>query len=99
MNSYGVNQYTLRRRPIGTIIMSWFGAVLSIFVAMPIGNMLVANVAAFRPCSINSSGITVASCGKTSVDITDLILSGLFFGAVMLVVCAVTHAIRMTRKS
>lgn len=99
MNSYGVNQYTLRRRPVGTIIMSWLGVVVSSFVALPIGNMLVGNVAGFRPCSINSSGITVSSCGKSSVDITDLILAGLFFGAVMLVVCAVTHAIRMTRKS
>lgn len=31
--------------------------------------------------------------------ITDLIMAVLFFGAVMIVVSAVTHAIRMTRQS
>ena len=100
MNSVGINQYTYRqRRPLGVILWSWVGAIVSLAFMVPAGFMLVADAAAYRPCSINSSGLTLSTCGRRSVDISDLVLLGLFIGAVLLVVGACTHAVRMSRKA
>lgn len=99
MNSLGLNQYTLQRRAPGVIAASWLGALVSLPIAAPFVGLFIANAAAFRPCSINSSGLSVSSCGKSGADVTDLIVVGLFIGAVALVICAFTHAIRMTRKA
>jgi len=99
MNSLGLNQYTLQRRAPGVIISSWAAALISIPIAYPIAGMFVAAAASFRPCSINSSGLSISNCGKSAADVSDLFLAAMFFGAVALVVCAFTHAIRMTRKS
>jgi hypothetical protein len=99
MNSLGINQYTLQRRAPSVILWSWFGALISIPIAWPIASMFVAGAASFRPCSINSSGLSVSACGKSAASTTDLFLLVMFFGAIALVLCAFTHAIRMTRKS
>ena len=99
MNNAGVNQYSYQRRPAGTSIWSWLGVLLSLLVLIPAGGMVVADAGAYRPCSINTSGLSVRVCGRHAVDITDLLLLALFIGALLLVVCAVTHAIRMSRKT
>lgn len=99
MNSLGVNQYSLQRRPPGVIISSWIGALISIPIAYPVAGMFLAAAASFRPCSINSSGLSVSSCGKSAADISDLFLAAMFVGALALVICTFTHAIRMTRKA
>ena len=98
MNSLGLNQYTYQRRPFGIIIWSWLGAVASLLFLFPAGSMVLADAAAYRPCSINTTGITVNACGRKSLDVSDLVLFGLFIGALLLVACAVTHATRMSRK-
>ena len=99
MNNAGINQYTLQRRPIGTIIWSWVAAVASLLFLVPAGGMVVADAAAYRPCSINSSGLSVRVCGRRSLDMSDLVLIGLFLGALLIVICATTHAVRMSRKT
>lgn len=99
MNSLGINQYSYQRRPISVIIWSWIGALLSIGLLVPAAAMVLADASAYRPCSINTSGLSVSDCGKRGVQISDLIVLVLFVAAVLLVICAVTHAIRMTRKS
>ena len=98
MNNAGVNQYTYQRRPMSTIVWSWLGALVSLLFLAPAGGMLLADAAAYRPCSINSSGLSVAVCGRRSLDSSDLVLIGLFFGALLIVICASTHAIRMSRR-
>ncbi|MDL2342039.1 MAG: hypothetical protein QFB87_03105 [Patescibacteria group bacterium] len=99
MNSLGINQYSYQRRPISTIVWSWVGALVSLLLLIPAGGMVVADISAYRSCSINTSGLTVSACGKHSVDVSDLIIIGLFIGTVLLVICAVTHALRMSRKT
>lgn len=99
MNNAGINQYSYQRRPISTIIWSWLGALISLLFLVPAGAMVVADAAAYRSCSINSSGLSVSVCGRHSVGVSDLVLIGLFLGALLIVICAATHAVRMTRKS
>ena len=82
-----------------TIIWSWLGALVSIMFLVPAGGMVAADAAAYRPCSINSSGLTVSVCGRRSLDMSDLVLIGLFIGALLIVICATTHAVRMSRKT
>ncbi|MBC7707897.1 hypothetical protein H7Y63_01605 [Polaromonas sp.] len=99
MNSLGVNQYSYQRRPISTIMWSWLGVAFSLLLLVPAAGMVVADASSYRSCSINTSGLTVSACGKSAVDISDLVLLGIFLGSVLLVICAVTHALRMSRKS
>ena len=99
MNNAGINQYSYQRRSAGVIVWSWLGVVLSVLVLVPAGGMVVVDAKAYRPCSINSSGLSVSTCGRHSVDITDLLLLALFIGSLLLVICTVTHAIRMSRKT
>ena len=99
MNNAGINQYSYTRRPTSTIIWSWLGALTSLLFLVPAGAMVVADAAAYRPCSINSSGLSVSVCGRHAVDFSDLLLLGLFFGALLIVISATTHAVRMSRKT
>ena len=99
MNNAGINQYSYTRRSASTIIWSWLGAFVSLLFLVPAGGMVVADAAAYRPCSINSSGLSVSVCGRHAVDLSDLLLLGLFIGALLIVACAVTHAVRMSRKT
>lgn len=99
MNSIGINQYTLQRRSVSVILWSWSGFFVSVGIMVLAGAMVYADASAYRPCSINSSGLSIVSCGKRSVDVSDLIIAGLFIGAVLLVISALTHAVRMSRKA
>ncbi len=99
MNNAGVNQYSYHRRPVGTIVWSWLGAFVSLLFLVPAGAMVVADAAAYRPCSINSSGLSVSVCGRHAINLSDLVLLGLCIGALLIVICATTHAVRMSRKT
>lgn len=99
MNNAGINQYSYkRRRSVGVIIWSWLGALLSVLLLLPVGGMVVADVTSYRPCSINTTGLSISECGRRSVGIADLVLLALFVGSVLLAVSAVTYAFRITRK-
>ena len=99
MNNAGINQYTYQRRPFGKIVWSWLAALVSLLFLVPSGGMVAADAAAYRPCSINSSGLSVSVCGRRSLDSSDLVLIGLFLGASLIVICATTHAVRMSRRT
>ena len=60
MNNAGINQYSYQRRPVGIIIWSWLGVILSLLVLVPAAGMVVVDAKAYRPCSINSSGLSVS---------------------------------------
>src|SRR5688500_2889627 len=99
MNNMGVNQYTnARRRSPKAIIWSWIGVLASLLFLIPTGAMLMASIESLRPCSVNSSGLSIASCGRAAPSVTDFIVAGIFVGAIIIVICALTHAIRVTRK-
>lgn len=99
MNKRGINQYTPSRRSWKVILASWVGALLSLALLVPAGGMIGAVFASFRPCSINNAGLTISSCGKSSVDVTDGLLLTIFLGVLLIVVSAMVHAVRMTRKT
>ncbi|MDB5184617.1 MAG: hypothetical protein JWN38_425 [Candidatus Saccharibacteria bacterium] len=98
MNKAGINQYSSNRKSPGVIIASWFGVAVCGFLLYVAGTLAIASLGAFRSCSVNNSGLAVNTCGKKSVDVSDLILLAIFAGVVILTVSALTHAIRITRR-
>ena len=87
-----------RRSPL-FVTTTWVSSFLSVGLLLFIGNVVKADLGSMRPCSTNSSGLSVSSCGKQSINLGDLILIGLFFLAACLVVALFTAAWRMTRRA
>ena len=87
----------LHRSP-SVIIWSWVGAVVSLVLVWPAVLVAVADLSGLRSCNVNSSGLTISSCGKQSLNIGDFIILILFIGVAVLAVSAVTHALRMSRR-
>jgi hypothetical protein len=99
MNSVGVNQYTPQRRSIAVMVWSWFGVIASGLLLWPVSFLAINTVGALRPCSVNNPGLSLNTCGKASFDVTDVVLLLIFLGVVGIAAAALTHAIRMSRKT
>lgn len=88
-----------RTRSPGFIIMTWVSAVLSVGLMLLVGNGFKADIAGFRPCSVNNSGLTLSTCGRQGINIGDLVFFGLFVLSACLVVTLFTAGWRMSRGS
>ncbi len=81
------------------LVLSWVGSLLSIGLLFVFGNAVISDFASFRSCNSNSAGISVAACGKQSLNVGDLMLLLLFALAAALVVTLFTAAWRLSRRS
>lgn len=87
-----------KHRSLGLIVSTWIGALLSLGLLLFTGNAVKGNFAAMRSCDANNAGLTVVSCGKQGLNITDIFVIGLFVLSAILVVSLFTGAWRMTRR-
>jgi len=85
-------------RSAGVIIWSWVGALTSVVLLWPASLVLVADLSGLRSCNVNNTGLTIASCGKQSLNIGDFIILVLVVSVAILAFCAVTYAVRMSRR-
>jgi hypothetical protein len=79
-------------------VTTWIGVLLSIGLLFEAGSAVLSDLTGFRSCNSNTSGLSVAVCGKQSVNFGDIMLMILFVAAAALVVSLATVAWRMTRK-
>jgi len=86
-----------RPRPIWQIVTLWIVSLLSVSLLYLAGSAVDSDLGSFRSCSSNSSGLTIANCGKQGLNIGDVILLALFVLVTCLVVTLFTAAWRITR--
>jgi hypothetical protein len=98
MSRNAQGQYA-RPRSTGFIIFTWLCGFLSVGLLYLAARAVVSNFASLRSCDVNSSGLAVSSCGKAALNVTDIMMIGLFMLIAVLVVTLFTAAIRMTRRS
>jgi hypothetical protein len=89
---------SVKERSTSFVIITWIASILAVGLLLLIGNAVKADIAGFRSCSVNNSGLTVTSCGRQGINAGDAILFGLFVMAASLVVTLFTAAWRMTRR-
>ena len=77
---------------------SWIATILSAFLLFQAGLALSSDMSGFRSCDANSSGLTVAMCGKQSLNFGDVVLLILFVCSAALLVSIGTAALRITRR-
>jgi hypothetical protein len=85
-------------RSVSVIVWSWVGALASASLLWPAVLVMAADLSGLRSCSVNNSGLTSSSCGKQSLNIGDFIILILVLSVAILAFCAVTHAVRMSRR-
>lgn len=79
-------------------VIVWVSSVLSVLLLWFIANAVISDLGSLRSCNGNSSGLSVASCGKQSLNPGDLILFGLFVLSACLTVSLFTMAWRSVRR-
>ncbi len=102
MNKAGFNQYkrakaSLYRRP-WFIALTWVCSFASFGLVYLSAKVLAADVAGFRSCHANDTGLQSVACGKASVNFGDLVLFILFAASSALMFSLFTAALRMVRK-
>lgn len=85
-------------RPLWMVITTWVCSLLSTGLLYLAAIAVDADLASFRSCSANSSGLTISNCGKQSLNPGDLILIALLILSACLTVTLFTAAWRMTRR-
>jgi hypothetical protein len=85
-------------RSASVMIWSWVGAVASVGLLWPAVLVMAADLSGLRSCNVNNSGLTSSACGKQSLNIGDFIILILVLSVAVLAFCAVTHAVRMSRR-
>jgi hypothetical protein len=86
-----------KQRSTGHLVFIWFSSFVSVGLLLLAGNAVRSDVGQFRSCNSNSSGLVIHACGKTSLNIGDLILFCLFILCAALVVSLFTHSWRLTK--
>lgn len=76
----------------------WICSLLSIGLLFFTGNALTDSIAAFQSCDVNNTGLSVSSCGKTGLNVGDVIFLGLFIASAVLAVSLFTASWRKTRR-
>jgi hypothetical protein len=87
-----------KRPSIKVLSATWLTAVFSSLMVLVSGFAVWKDVVSFRSCNINSSDLSVAVCGKASVNTGDALLMFLLLCSLLLVTALFTHAIRLTRR-
>jgi hypothetical protein len=86
------------KRSIWLIVVSWVGDLLSVGLLVVLGRVVVADFGGFRSCNNNSSGLSISTCGKQSLNPGDWLLLLLFCLTACLVVSLFTYAWRLSRS-
>ncbi|MDB5169201.1 MAG: hypothetical protein JWO41_557 [Candidatus Saccharibacteria bacterium] len=102
MNKAGFNQYKkakakFHRSPwfiLGTWVLG-FGSIGLLYLS---GRVLSNDIAGFRSCS-DSNGIVVLNCGKSSLNVGDLVLFVLFIACIALTMSLFTAGWRMLQRA
>ena len=63
---------------ITSIIMS----IVGLFLVFISGDFVYQDLAGFRPCSVNNTGLSVVSCGKSSLTPGDMVAIVIFVATV-----------------
>lgn len=87
-----------RRQSPFMIAMIWVGSVLSLGLLVFLALAVKTDLAGFRSCNANSSGLSITSCGKQGLNVGDVLLVALFVLSAALVVTLLTAASRTIRK-
>lgn len=90
-------QLTKRRSPV-VVGLSWTAGFVSLGLVYLSGKLLAADLAAFRSCDANSSGLQIASCGKHGINFSDMVLITFFGLSIALVMSLFTASWRMSRR-
>ncbi len=90
-------QFAARRSP-AIIGLSWITGFLSLGLPYYSAKLLLSDLAAFRPCSTNSSGLHIVSCGKHGINLGDLLFLTLFGLAAALTFSLFSAAWHMSRR-
>lgn len=88
-----------RNHSFGFILLHWIGGLLGLGAMYGIGRFLASNLAAFRSCDHNNTGLTVASCGKQGLDAGDFLSIVLLLVALAITIRLFSQAWHMSRKS
>jgi hypothetical protein len=81
-----------KRRSPGYLIFIWITSFLSVGLLLLAGNAVRSDIAQFRSCNSNSSSLAIHACGKTSLNVGDLVLFLLFVLCAGLAVSLFTHS-------
>lgn len=87
-----------KKRSLKFVILSWLASFASLGLLYAAGAAAYSIFGSFRSCDINSAGLSIASCGKQSMNIGDLAILGLFIASATLAVSLCTAAWRATLK-
>ncbi len=71
----------------------------SFFLVFMTGDFFYQDIASFAPCSVNSSGLSVRSCGKTSIVPADYLVFLIFIGSVIITASLMYHSYDLILKS
>ena len=81
------------------LVTSWVISVLSLMLLWASAKWVFGDFGSFRSCNNSSDGITIASCGKSSVNLGDLMLIVLFVLIAFFALSVCTYAVRLTRRT
>jgi hypothetical protein len=87
-----------RRPTFKKLTLSWLAALVSCLLLVPTALAVWQDLLSFRSCSVNSSDLSISSCGKTSLNTSDGLLFVLLIASALLVIALFTNAIRLTRR-
>jgi hypothetical protein len=79
------------------VAVIWLGSIVSLGILAFMALAVKSDLASFRSCNANSSGLSITSCGKQGLNIGDILLLGLFILSAALVVTLLTAASRTIR--
>jgi len=81
-----------------TLLGTWTVAILSSGLLYVIASYLYTAFASFKSCSANDAGTALSSCGKTALNVGDILLIMLMFASAALAASMFSAAYRMTFK-
>ena len=87
-----------KKRSAKFVAFSWFISFLSLGLLYAAGAAVYSILGSFRSCDTNSNGLSIASCGKHSMNFGDLVIFGLFIASAALAASLVTAAWRISLK-
>ena len=77
---------------------AYVGTLLSILFAVFISLGFFQDISGFQSCNVNSSDLSVSSCGKSSINTGDALLLTLALCSILLVLALITQSYRLTKR-
>lgn len=80
------------------LILLWSCGLLSCVVLVLTATAFYRDMQSFRSCNINSTDLTISTCGKSSINFSDGLIFVMLVLSLLLVLSIFTHAYRKTKK-